>query len=125
MILDTNALSGLAEKNPDLIDQLRDARRVCVTLISLGEYTFGIGQSKKQAELERWLEAFLQRAEILFPDLETLPYYAAIRTELRAAGTPIPANDCWIAAMCRQHRLPLLSLDRHFDLVKSVRRIGW
>ncbi len=29
----------------------------------------------------------------------------------------IPTNDLWIAALCRQHSLPLLSRDRHFDLV--------
>jgi len=28
-------------------------------------------------------------------------------------------------ALCRQHRLPLLSRDRHFDLVAGIKRIGW
>ena len=30
-----------------------------------------------------------------------------------------------IAALCRQHSLPLLSRDRHFDLVAGTKRIGW
>ena len=41
------------------------------------------------------------------------------------AGTPIPANDCWIAALARQHRLPIVSLEEHFDVVDQVRRIAW
>ena len=41
------------------------------------------------------------------------------------AATEIPSNDIWIAALCRQHSLPLLSRDRHFDLVPGIRRIGW
>jgi predicted nucleic acid-binding protein len=30
-----------------------------------------------------------------------------------------------IAALCRQHRLPIVSRDEHFDAVNGVRRIGW
>ena len=65
------------------------------------------------------------RAGVLTLDLRTIDQYAAVRTELRKAGTPIPANDCWIAALARQHRLPIVSLDEHFDVVDQVRRIAW
>lgn len=51
--------------------------------------------------------------------------YAEVRSELKKAGTPIPANDGWIAALCRQHDLPLLSQDKHFDSVKGLRRVDW
>lgn len=125
MILDTNALSALAEKEPALIHKIRYAPRICVTLITLGEYHFGISQSRKQEELLTWLNAFLSKAEVLSPSLHTLPYYSAIRRELKTAGTPIPANDCWIAALAREHKLPIVSKDRHFDVVNEITRIGW
>lgn len=41
------------------------------------------------------------------------------------AQYPIPGNDFWIAALMRQHALPLLSQDRHFDFVSGIRRVGW
>lgn len=125
MILDTNALSALASKNPDLLARLRDSRRLAVTLISLGEYEYGIARSRLRNELQRWIQAFVQRAEVLCPDMATLSHYASVRGELRQAGTPIPANDCWIAALVRQHGLPILSRDQHFDLVDDVRRLEW
>jgi tRNA(fMet)-specific endonuclease VapC len=125
MILDTNALSALAEKDPNLMHCIQLAPRLCVTLISLGEYYYGISQSKKQLELTAWLKAFLQRAEILSPAMSTLPHYADIRRELRAAGTPIPANDCWIGALVREHKMPLVSKDRHFDTISGIRRLDW
>lgn len=125
MILDTNALSALAEKDPRLIKCIQSAPRLCVTLISLGEYHYGIRQSKKQKELSSWLKAFLERAEMLAPATSTLPHYADIRQELKAAGTPVPANDCWIAALVREHKMPIVSKDRHFDQVDGILRLDW
>ena len=56
---------------------------------------------------------------------DTAAQYAELRCELKRAGTPIPANDAWIAALCHQHSLPILSRDQHFDLVKGIRRLSW
>jgi tRNA(fMet)-specific endonuclease VapC len=125
MILDTNALSALAARDPALIAKIAKAPRVCVTLITLGEYQFGIRQSAYREELGKWLAAFLERAEVLSPNLPTLPIYADIRLELKKAGTPIPANDVWIAALVRQHGMPILSRDEHFDRVTGIVRLDW
>lgn len=38
---------------------------------------------------------------------------------------PIPVNDAWIAALARQHDLPVLSNDSHFDAVEGVQRIAF
>jgi predicted nucleic acid-binding protein len=56
---------------------------------------------------------------------ETSRHYDAIRVELKRAGTPIPSNDVWIAALSRQHALPILSQDKHFHLIKELRRYTW
>jgi len=45
MILDTNAISALAEQDKALTELVQVAPRVTVTIISLGEYAFGISQS--------------------------------------------------------------------------------
>ena len=125
MILDTNALSALAAKDPELIGKIRHAPRLSVTLVSLGEYYYGVSASRKKGELMSWLNLFLERTQVLSPSLETLPFYAEIRIELKRAGTPIPANDCWIAALVRQYKMQLVSRDRHFDWVKGVKRLDW
>jgi tRNA(fMet)-specific endonuclease VapC len=125
MILDTNALSALAERDGDLIRRIQSAPRLCVTLISLGEFHYGVSRSRKGAELTAWLNAFLLRAEVLTPTLLTLPHYADVRRELKLAGTPIPANDCWIAALVRENKMPIVSRDTHFDLVRGLRRLDW
>ena len=125
MILDTNAISALAEQDKVLTDLVQAAPRIAVTIISLGEYAFGISQSRHRAELEAWLDALLMKVDVLLLEQKTLPFYAEVRGWLKVAGIPIPRNDCWIAALAQQYRLPIVSRDRHFDSVKGIQRIGW
>ena len=125
MILDTNALSALAEGEPALEPLLRKAAQIAIPVIVLGEYRYGIAHSRDRRHYEEWLTAYLSRFRILDVDEQTTISYRDVRTELKRAGTLVPSNDVWIAALCRQHRLPLLSRDRHFDAVPGIRRLAW
>ena len=125
MILDTNGLSALAEGESALESILRRAAQVCLPVIALGEYRYGISQSRERAHYERWLREYLPVFRVLEIDEQTTIYYSAVRKELKDAGTPIPANDVWIAALSRQYAMPLLSRDRHFDAVSGVTRLTW
>ena len=125
MILDTNGLSALAEGELRLEPILRKATQVAVPVIVLGEYRYGIEHSRERQRYEHWLVEYLPTFRVLNVDEHTTTPYAAVRGELKRAGTPIPSNDVWIAALCRQHSLPVLSRDRHFDFVPGIRRIDW
>jgi len=125
MILDTNALSAWAEGIAGIADPLRSADRLFVPSIVLGEYFFGIRQSRHRARYEYWLNQCLPETEVATINVDTASAYAEIRLELKQSGSPIPQNDVWIAALARQHELDILSNDRHFDLVEGVRRIGF
>lgn len=125
MILDTNALSAAADREPGALKVVAEAERLAVPVIVLGEYRLGIAQSRRRKEYETWLREWIAAVTVLDIDEETTRHYAAIGLELKKIGKPIPANDLWIAALCRQHALPLVSRDRHFDLVAGIRRIGW
>ena len=125
MILDTNALSAAADREPAAIEVVARAERLAVPVIVLGEYRLGIAQSRRRTEYENWLREWIGTVTVLDIDDETTQHYAAIGLQLKSSGKPIPANDLWIAALCRQHSLPLLSRDRHFDVVKGLERIDW
>ena len=125
MILDTNAISSLSRRDESLLHKIGSMTHLSTTLINIGEYQFGILGSSYKEPLQQWLEALLQHIEILKPDLQTLPHYSKIRYELKNAGTPIPANDIWISAIARQYKLPILSKDKHFDLVSEISRHEW
>ncbi len=125
MILDTNALSAFAEGERMAMSKIDSAWRVAIPAVVLGEYRFGILGSRRLAEYEAWLQAALPDCEILPVDRDTATAYAEVRRELNMAGKPIPVNDLWIAALCRQHQLPLMTLDLHFEAVPGLRLIRW
>jgi tRNA(fMet)-specific endonuclease VapC len=125
VILDTNGLSAVAEGESALEPILRKVAQIAIPVIVLGEYRYGISQSRNRKHYERWLAEYLPTFRILDVDERTTLSYSAVRTELKRAGTPIPSNDVWIAALCRQHSLPLLSRDQHFDAVAGIRRVEW
>ena len=125
MILDTNGLSAIAEGDAALEPILRKAAQVAIPVIVLGEFRYGISQSRHRLRYERWLAEYLPTFRILDVDERTAISYSAVRSELKKAATPIPSNDVWIAALCRQHSLPLISRDRHFDAVSGITRLAW
>jgi tRNA(fMet)-specific endonuclease VapC len=125
LILDTNAVSAMADREPLALEVAARAVRLAVPVIVLGEYRIGIPRSRYRGEYEAWLQELTAVVPILDIDKETSQFYADISLELKAIGKPIPTNDLWIAALCRQHAMPLLSRDRHFDVVKGLKRFSW
>ena len=90
----------------------------------MGEYLFGIRQSRFRSRYESWLRAHSATFLALSVAAGTAEHYAAIRAELRSAGTPIPTNDLWIAA-AREHRAAVVARDTHFEAIRGLALVGW
>jgi tRNA(fMet)-specific endonuclease VapC len=118
-------LSAAADREPAALEIVASAESLSVPVIVLGEYRFGIAQSRYRKDYEYWLREWIAAVKVLEVDERTTHHYATIGLELKEMGKPIPTNDLWIAALCRQHALALLSKDRHFDVVAGLRRIDW
>ncbi len=125
MILDTNALSALADGDETLEPIVRQASEIALPVVVLGEYRYGIRWSRNRKRYEYWLAEVIAACRVLTVDESTARRYAEIRDELKDRGRPLPSNDLWIAALARQHNLPLLSRGEHFDWVPSLSRVGW
>jgi predicted nucleic acid-binding protein len=125
VILDTNALSAFVDGEAAVGEILRRQPRAALPVIVIGEFRYGIAQSRRRAAYEAWLSAHLPQFEILAVTEETALAYAALRVGLRRSGRPVPANDAWIGALGLQHRLPVLSRDEHFDAVAGLIRVSW
>jgi tRNA(fMet)-specific endonuclease VapC len=63
--------------------------------------------------------------DVLLPDESTPELYGRISAQLAQAGTPIPQNDIWIAAIALQSDLPLATRDAHFSQVTGLQLLRW
>lgn len=125
LILDTNAISAFVGGDADLLRVIETETDLSIPAIVFGEYLFGIQQSRFRAKYEQWLKANLPLFELLNVGAATARHYAGIRHELKTAGRPIPSNDIWIAALAREHRIRVLSRDRHFEAVSGLALLDW
>lgn len=121
--LDTSAYSHFKRGDPQVIDLIDRADWLGVPVIVLGELAVGFRQGaradRNQAELGRFLAN--PAVEVLPIGEDTVAIYADIVLDLKKAGTPIPANDIWIAAVAARHGAAILTYDVHF---RAVARVG-
>jgi tRNA(fMet)-specific endonuclease VapC len=125
MILDTNALSAFVDGDAAVGEILLRQPRAAIPVIVLGEFRYGIAQSRHRPVYEAWLASHLPQFDVLVVTEETTIAYATLRIALKQSGRPIPANDAWIAALALQHRLAVLSRDTHFDGLPNLERKTW
>jgi tRNA(fMet)-specific endonuclease VapC len=122
--LDTNRLTDLFQGDADLADRLGECDEVWIPLMVLAEIKAGFYGGSQQHRNEILLQSFLVKPTvgILLPARETAEQYARLFVQLKRAGTPIPDNDLWIAALVLEHELQLVTRDRHFERVPQLLR---
>jgi tRNA(fMet)-specific endonuclease VapC len=125
VILDTNAFSALFGGDRSIGEALAGEDRHHLPVIAIGEYRYGLVRSRDRGRLGRLLDLLIHHCIVLPIEVETTAHYAVLREELRQLGRPIPENDVWIAALARQHDLPVITRDDHFDQVSGLRRVSW
>ncbi|HKO57874.1 MAG TPA: PIN domain-containing protein [Thermoanaerobaculia bacterium] len=124
--VDTNAAIDFLrnQRRPPQIDR---ARSLFLPLPVVGELFVGaFGARDRNAETTS-VEELLKEWTVLSPDVNTARFYADIRVhrKLNPAFSASLRNDLWIAALCLQHRLPLLTNDRGFELVPGLEVLHW
>jgi tRNA(fMet)-specific endonuclease VapC len=124
VLLDTSIIVAHFRREPALAERLKSAT-LYIPLPVLGELYYGAFKSEHQAKTLKQLQEFLRICAILPPDELTAQHYGHIKADLERAGSPIPENDLWIAAIAREHPLPLVTRDRHFSLVTGLEALAW
>ena len=123
IVLDTNAYSDFKRGSKSVVEVLESSEEIVVPTPVLGElYTgFRFGSRRKQNVDE--LHQFLDRPGVRVVPIDhgTARRYGDIVAALRTAGTPIPTNDIWIAAVAIEQNGELLTRDEHFKHVPMLR----
>lgn len=130
-LLDTNIIShmmrdanGMAARHFILMAQRPDSPDVCTSVVVQCELLFGLTR-KPNPRLEMAYERVIQSVEVLSLDGEIAIYYARLRAELEAQGTPIGPNDTLIAAHALALDATLISGDAEFRRVPGLRVENW
>ena len=119
-VLDSNILIDLFRKDIKTVEQIKAMPRVYIPVIVLGELYYGACMSDRMKRRISEIERLATKVITLDITKETTALYGEIKAKLKRRGKKIPENDIWIAALCIQHDLPLLTNDIHFDEVENL-----
>ena len=99
-LLDTNIVIAAMKGNAAVVGRLESTPLANLVLcpVVLGELEFGAEKSAHSERNRARLAELAERLPLAVVDAETSRCYGRIRAELEQAGTPIGANDSWIAA---------------------------
>lgn len=130
LALDTNAVVDMFRTDRPDPPHLQDSSVKILPLPVLAELLVGARLSLRPEENLSAIARLEEKWTVLSPDRQTAHIYGAI------VASAVPAesggrkergrrNDFWIAAICLQHELPLLTNDRGFDDVDGLIVLHW
>jgi tRNA(fMet)-specific endonuclease VapC len=125
LAVDSNAVIAYREGISAICKLIERIDIVFLPVIVLGELRYGAINSAKPEKNEQDISKFSDNSVIMPIDEDVAIRYAKVRSELKKTGHPIPENDIWIAAICLELDVPLLSNDGHFQYVNGLEVINW
>jgi tRNA(fMet)-specific endonuclease VapC len=122
LAVDTNTVIEHIRRGTPLASAFRSDRTIFLPLPVLGELFAGAYASTRKADNVVAIELVIAKWTVVSPDRETAREYGRIRSLLREMpnATQARRNDLWIAALCIQHNLPLLTNDSGFDVIPGL-----
>ena len=130
-LLDTNILIYLIKNQPPAVAQRVDALpeddRLCMSFVTWAELLKGAERSTRKTAVLRRLDVLIRQVPVIYPAGPAIcRHYAEQFTRLKDAGTPIGANDLWIACHALAERGTLVTHNtREFERVAGLRVEDW
>lgn len=121
--LDTSAYIQFRCADARTVAAVDGASWIGFPVVALGELYTGFSLAPERSESDlAVLRDFLSHpvVEKIAVDDEVARQYGQLVAELRAAGTPLPSNDIWIAACAARTSSVVLTHDRHFARITRV-----
>jgi len=127
-MLDTNIISDLI-KNPagKAAGRIRMTapNTIFTSIIVAGELQYG-GHKKKNVQLHQRIHEILNALTVLPLESACAEVYGTIRADLERKGTPIGANDLWIAAHALVSNMTLVTRNtQEFIRIEGLKTEHW
>lgn len=125
-MLDTNICSAVIKRRDAYVLDKFDAEagRMCISAITLSELLFG-AEKKRNTALDAALRDFAACIGVVAYDEAAAAHYGQLRAELERMGSPLGANDLFIAAHARSLGLALVTNDSAFERAPGLRVENW
>lgn len=125
VMLDTSAYSHLRRRESRVLEAVARAEVVFLSTTVIGELEAGFRVGSRYLENIRALEDFLEEPYVQVVDVtgDVARRYGEVFAGLRAAGTPVPINDVWIAAAALTRDVHLLTFDEDFDRIQGLQHL--
>ncbi|WP_374327984.1 type II toxin-antitoxin system VapC family toxin [Azonexus sp.] len=130
-LLDTHILIYLIKNQPpdiaQRIDALSEEDSLGMSFVTWAELLKGAERSRRKSEVLRRLEALVRQVPVRYPGGPAIcRHYAEQATRLKDNGTPIGANDLWIACHALAENATLVTHDtREFVRVSGLKIEDW
>jgi tRNA(fMet)-specific endonuclease VapC len=120
-LFDANVIIDVFRGKMSTIEKIKDINLVYIPAIVLGELYYGANKSNQTDKRKIEIEELEKNVTVLNVSQTTAHIYGEIKNILRGLGKPIPENDIWIAAIAKEYDLILITRDKHFNHIKSIR----
>lgn len=130
-LLDTNILIYLIKHRPPSVarrvDALSEEDMLCMSFVTWAELLKGAERSTRKAEVLSRLDGLARQVPVLYPTTPAIcRHYAEHFIRLKEAGTPIGANDLWIACHALAEDATLVTHNtREFERIAGLRLADW
>lgn len=123
--LDTSAVIKIFRNDPLSQRLLVQYSRYSLPVPVVAELLFAAKNSAKNVENLEIYWQFIDACTIIGITRKTAEIYSDIRLQLKRNGKPIPENDIWIAAVCKEHNLMIATADIHFSYIDGLQIYSW
>lgn len=122
IFLDTSAYSAFKKNNADVIEAVKQADRLFVNSIVIGELLAGFDRGAFSRQNRAELREFLHQDVVIVSAVteETAERYSLIYNYLKKRGKPITTNDMWIAASVLETGTYLITADKDFSNLEMI-----
>lgn len=130
-MLDTNILIYLIKNKPpsiaERVNALDSAAELCMSFLTYAELLKGAERSTRKPQVLAQLQQLTRSIPVNYTvNAELCQHYANQFTRLKAAGTPIGANDLWIACHALAQSATLVTHNvREFERIAGLTLEDW
>lgn len=125
VLLDASIVVRHFRDGSALAPKLSEFEEFYLPQAALAELYAGAFRSARPDKNLQQIARFLEAVDVMSPNDSTPEIYGRISAQLAQAGTPIPQNDIWIAAIALQSGLPLATTDAHFQQIAGLSVLMW